>query len=182
MAPDPQQNGSVEKNTQLPPNKENKKSKKDEKKDEDLVSEYSYYSKIWSIASFPFPCILSPYVFLLLLIWKWTNDILQSEEDLALKQQLELYVERVQDVEPGVQKLALESMRYAFVVSDFLCFLSTIYVNVVLYPSSLRLMCFLSIRFDVLLAQDLRTYFLYMSLLLFIMSYCVLFLWHVKTW
>jgi hypothetical protein len=36
---------------------------------------------------------------------------LQSEEDLALKQQLELYVERVQDVEPGVQKLALESMR-----------------------------------------------------------------------
>ncbi|KAJ3669143.1 hypothetical protein LUZ60_011093 [Juncus effusus] len=34
-----------------------------------------------------------------------------SEEDLALKQQLELYVERVQDTEPGVQKLALESMR-----------------------------------------------------------------------
>eukprot|EP00258_Populus_trichocarpa_P032587 XP_024448606.1 26S proteasome non-ATPase regulatory subunit 2 homolog A-like [Populus trichocarpa] len=34
-----------------------------------------------------------------------------SEEDLALKQQLELYVERVQDPEPGVQKLALESLR-----------------------------------------------------------------------
>ncbi|XP_078180193.1 26S proteasome non-ATPase regulatory subunit 2 homolog A-like isoform X2 [Carex rostrata] len=34
-----------------------------------------------------------------------------SEEDLALKQQLELYVERVQDTDPGVQKLALESMR-----------------------------------------------------------------------
>ncbi|OVA05659.1 Proteasome/cyclosome repeat [Macleaya cordata] len=34
-----------------------------------------------------------------------------SDEDLALKQQLELYVERVQDSEPGVQKLALESMR-----------------------------------------------------------------------
>ncbi|CAK7322712.1 unnamed protein product [Dovyalis caffra] len=34
-----------------------------------------------------------------------------SEEDLALKQQLELYVERVQDPEPGIQKLALENMR-----------------------------------------------------------------------
>ncbi|XP_010274583.1 PREDICTED: 26S proteasome non-ATPase regulatory subunit 2 homolog A isoform X2 [Nelumbo nucifera] len=34
-----------------------------------------------------------------------------SDEDLALKQQLELYVERVQDSDPGVQKLALESMR-----------------------------------------------------------------------
>lgn len=34
-----------------------------------------------------------------------------SDEDLALKKQLELYVERVQDVEPGIQKLALESMR-----------------------------------------------------------------------
>ncbi|KAH8484598.1 hypothetical protein H0E87_028905, partial [Populus deltoides] len=33
-----------------------------------------------------------------------------SEEDLALKQQLELYVERVQDPEPGIQKLALESL------------------------------------------------------------------------
>lgn len=36
----------------------------------------------------------------------------QSEEDLALKQQLELYVERVQDTDPGLQKVALESMRY----------------------------------------------------------------------
>ncbi|XP_038972855.1 26S proteasome non-ATPase regulatory subunit 2 homolog A-like isoform X2 [Phoenix dactylifera] len=34
-----------------------------------------------------------------------------SEEDLAFKQQLELYVERVQDADPGVQKFALESMR-----------------------------------------------------------------------
>ncbi|KAF5744081.1 hypothetical protein HS088_TW08G00674 [Tripterygium wilfordii] len=35
-----------------------------------------------------------------------------SEEDLALKQQLELYVERVQDPNPGLQKVALESMRH----------------------------------------------------------------------
>ncbi|KAB2043479.1 hypothetical protein ES319_D01G020400v1 [Gossypium barbadense] len=35
-----------------------------------------------------------------------------SEEDLALKQQLELYVERVQDSDPGLQKVALESMRH----------------------------------------------------------------------
>lgn len=34
-----------------------------------------------------------------------------SEEDLALKQQLELYVERVQDSDPGLQRVALESMR-----------------------------------------------------------------------
>ncbi|KAH0721485.1 hypothetical protein KY290_006786 [Solanum tuberosum] len=34
-----------------------------------------------------------------------------SEEDLALKQQLELYVERIQDADPGLQKVALESMR-----------------------------------------------------------------------
>ncbi|RDY11278.1 26S proteasome non-ATPase regulatory subunit 2-like A, partial [Mucuna pruriens] len=34
-----------------------------------------------------------------------------SDEDLALKQQLELYVERVQDHDPGMQKVALESMR-----------------------------------------------------------------------
>ncbi|XP_047337356.1 26S proteasome non-ATPase regulatory subunit 2 homolog A-like [Impatiens glandulifera] len=33
------------------------------------------------------------------------------EEDLALKQQLELYVERVQDSDPAIQKVALESMR-----------------------------------------------------------------------
>lgn len=31
---------------------------------------------------------------------------------MALKQQLELYVERVQDADPGLQKVALESMRY----------------------------------------------------------------------
>ena len=37
--------------------------------------------------------------------------VFQSEEDLALKQQLELYVERVQDADPNLQKVALESMR-----------------------------------------------------------------------
>lgn len=36
---------------------------------------------------------------------------MQSDEDLALKQQLELYVERAQDPNPGLQKVALESMR-----------------------------------------------------------------------
>lgn len=36
---------------------------------------------------------------------------LQSEEDLALKQQLELYVERAQDSEEGIQRTALEAMR-----------------------------------------------------------------------
>ena len=41
--------------------------------------------------------------------------IFQSEEDLALKQKLDLYVERLQDTDSGVQKLALESMRYSFV-------------------------------------------------------------------
>jgi 26S proteasome regulatory subunit N1 len=34
-----------------------------------------------------------------------------SEEDLQLKQNLELYVERVQDPNPELQKIALESMR-----------------------------------------------------------------------
>ncbi|XP_065875690.1 26S proteasome non-ATPase regulatory subunit 2 homolog A-like [Euphorbia lathyris] len=34
-----------------------------------------------------------------------------SDEDIALKQQLELYVERIQDPDPGLQKVALESMR-----------------------------------------------------------------------
>jgi len=34
-----------------------------------------------------------------------------SEEDQALKDQLDLYVLRSQDADPGVQKLALESMR-----------------------------------------------------------------------
>lgn len=40
------------------------------------------------------------------------NGLLQSEEDLALKQQLELYVERAQDSEEGIQRVALEAMRY----------------------------------------------------------------------
>lgn len=38
---------------------------------------------------------------------------MQSEEDLALKQQLELYVERAQDPEEGLQRAALEAMRYS---------------------------------------------------------------------
>lgn len=42
---------------------------------------------------------------------------MQSEEDLALKQQLELYVERVQDTDPGLQRVALESMRYLIVAA-----------------------------------------------------------------
>ncbi|KHG04209.1 26S proteasome non-ATPase regulatory subunit 2 1A -like protein [Gossypium arboreum] len=36
---------------------------------------------------------------------------MQSEKNLALKQQLELYVERVQDSDPRLQKVGLESMR-----------------------------------------------------------------------
>ena len=39
------------------------------------------------------------------------------DEDLALKQQLELYVERVQDDDQGLQNVALESMRYCYFVS-----------------------------------------------------------------
>jgi len=42
-----------------------------------------------------------------------TRSSVQSEEDQALKEQLELYVLRAQDADPGVQKLALESMRYS---------------------------------------------------------------------
>ncbi|RZB75106.1 hypothetical protein D0Y65_033833, partial [Glycine soja] len=34
-----------------------------------------------------------------------------SNKDLALKQQVELYVKRVQDPDHGLQKVALESMR-----------------------------------------------------------------------
>ncbi|KAH9791152.1 26S proteasome non-ATPase regulatory subunit 2 [Citrus sinensis] len=56
--------------------------KKDDKKDEDLVGFFLFCSLFG-----------------------------HSEEDLALKQQLELYVERVQDPDPGLQKVALESMR-----------------------------------------------------------------------
>lgn len=37
--------------------------------------------------------------------------IVQSDEDLALKQQLELYVTRVQDPDPDLQKIALENIR-----------------------------------------------------------------------
>ncbi|KAL6185842.1 hypothetical protein ACLB2K_041965 [Fragaria x ananassa] len=35
-----------------------------------------------------------------------------SEEDLALKEKLELYVERIQDPDPGIQMIALEGMRH----------------------------------------------------------------------
>ncbi|EFH51764.1 predicted protein [Arabidopsis lyrata subsp. lyrata] len=45
---------------------------------------------------------------------------LKSEEDLELKQNLELYVERVQDPNPELQKAALESMRELdYVYSDY---------------------------------------------------------------
>eukprot|EP00897_Mesotaenium_endlicherianum_P000523 jgi/Mesen1/10471/ME000083S09976 len=84
MAPDPVENGKVERmDEDTPPDKTNGvkdvkegkdvkdgKKKKDEKKDDDL-----------------------------------------TEEDLALKQSLELLVERIQDPEAGLQKLALENMR-----------------------------------------------------------------------
>jgi 26S proteasome regulatory subunit N1 len=36
---------------------------------------------------------------------------MQSDEDVALKQQLDLYVERVQDSNQELQKLALDNMR-----------------------------------------------------------------------
>lgn len=36
---------------------------------------------------------------------------MQSEEDKKIKEQIELIVERVQDSDPGVQKVALETMR-----------------------------------------------------------------------
>ncbi|PNX80223.1 26S proteasome non-ATPase regulatory subunit 2 1a-like protein, partial [Trifolium pratense] len=35
-----------------------------------------------------------------------------SDEDLALKEQLQLYVERVQDSDPQLQKLALQNIRH----------------------------------------------------------------------
>ena len=39
------------------------------------------------------------------------NNIIQSEEDMRLKEELDLLAERVKDVETGVQKLALETLR-----------------------------------------------------------------------
>jgi len=42
----------------------------------------------------------------------------QSDEDLELKRRLEEYVESVQHSDPGVQKLALEMMRYPFLFLD----------------------------------------------------------------
>jgi 26S proteasome regulatory subunit N1 len=88
--------------------------KKDEKKDDDLVS----------VPPRPFPGAQRPMggrsrfgtsVFRLLdSIRGFVLTVFfggQSEEDLALKEQLELYVVRAQDADPGVQKLALESMR-----------------------------------------------------------------------
>ena len=47
------------------------------------------------------------------IIYNLCFSFIKSEEDLALKQQVELYVERVQDSDPGLQKVAFESMRYA---------------------------------------------------------------------
>ena len=61
-------------------------------------------------------CIVKTSVTIFLSLILISSDVdgflsLQSDEDLALKQQLELYVERVQDSDPGLQKMALESMR-----------------------------------------------------------------------
>ena len=61
-------------------------------------------------------CIVKTSVAIFLSLILISSDVdgflsLQSDEDLALKQQLELYVERVQDSDPGLQKMALESMR-----------------------------------------------------------------------
>jgi hypothetical protein len=55
MAPDPQQNGSVDKKGHPPPSNDGKKSKKDEKKDEDLVSDEGF--------SHPVPLVSPLFVF-----------------------------------------------------------------------------------------------------------------------
>uniref|UniRef100_A0A0E0N9T5 26S proteasome non-ATPase regulatory subunit 2 homolog n=1 Tax=Oryza rufipogon TaxID=4529 RepID=A0A0E0N9T5_ORYRU len=64
-----------------------------------------------------------------------------SEEDLALKEQLELYVVRAQDADPGVQKLALESMRYLPAPDDMLALdiAYTIYMKFEDLTSALRI-------------------------------------------
>ena len=36
----------------------------------------------------------------------------QSEEDIAKKEELDMLVERVQDADAGIQKLALSTMRF----------------------------------------------------------------------
>ena len=40
-------------------------------------------------------------------------DLVQSEEDIAIKAELDLLAERIQDKDLGVQKLALETLRSA---------------------------------------------------------------------
>lgn len=50
---------------------------------------------------------------------------MQSDEDLALKQQLELYVERAQDRDPRLRKVALESMRLILFLLDNLTILGS---------------------------------------------------------
>jgi hypothetical protein len=55
MAPDPQQNGSVDKKGNPPPSSDSKKSKKDEKKDEDLVSDEGF---LISSVGFSIVCFL----------------------------------------------------------------------------------------------------------------------------
>jgi len=74
---------------------------------EDLVSPKPLDSNFHSVLGFKF--LLS--FFELNKFDLFLLKFMQSDEDLALKQQLELYVERVQDTDPGLQKVALESMR-----------------------------------------------------------------------
>jgi hypothetical protein len=105
------QNPSSFTGAELPPQKplasKDAKKKKDEKKDEDLVCALRWVS-IFSTLLVKFEFDLSDKKLSNIMV----DSFMQSEEDLALKQQLELYLERVQDTDPGVQKLALESMRY----------------------------------------------------------------------
>lgn len=139
MAPDPKENGGVDQmdhDAQPPPApkapaaKDAKKKKEDLKKDEDLVSHFgatfcdaNVFGLVCAYRSFPLgllACWCSE-----CLLWEVVSTLqfrlmglcpesVQSEEDLALKEQLELYVERVQDSDAGVQKLALESMRFVY--------------------------------------------------------------------
>lgn len=66
---------------------------------------------------------------------------LQSEEDLALKQQLELYVERAQDSEEGIQRTALEAMRYRLRFRVF-CVVNFVVSHLYVVPSFSSLISF----------------------------------------
>ncbi|KAK8714824.1 hypothetical protein V6N13_042171 [Hibiscus sabdariffa] len=83
--------------------------KKYEKKEADLVSRRSEIKFQLSVSVLSFFSIahVDSIVFL----------HTQSEEDLDLKKQLELYVERIQDPNPELQRAALESMRQEILTS-----------------------------------------------------------------